>query len=150
MCNLDFRENRVFTDAARETFGKPHFGRKNMSHFENDGTDLIGSFGVGKTREEIEQEAERKERAEAFLAEEKKRKEKESKIEADRAVLRQEEIIEKRVVSAIMEANPNFSQYEARRLYSEKLREIVAIRQFEIAFFGSPDKTRAIFSGVKM
>ena len=124
-----------------------------MSHFENT-TEMYPSLGGQKAAEEIaevrRQEAERKERADALLAEEKARQDKEKKVADDRAVLRAEEINEEKVVAAIMESNPNFSKYEARRLYEEKVRSLVAIRRFEDAFFGQPAGAKSLLGVSRM
>jgi hypothetical protein len=109
-----------------------------MSHFENT-NEALPVLGIRKTPEQIAQETEERERREAgaaeFLAAEKKKREKEASIEVDRAVLRAEEITSQQVIEAIMEANPNFSNYDAKRLYTEKVREIVAIERFKEAYF---------------
>ncbi len=124
-----------------------------MSHFENT-NEMYPGFGGQKTPEqlrEMQQEREQKDAEKAaFLAEQKKIRDKEQRIEDDRAVLRQEEITSQRVIGMIMDANPNYDEYEAKRLYSEKVRELVAIRQFELAFFGQPTSATALLGVTRM
>jgi hypothetical protein len=124
-----------------------------MSHFENT-SEMYPGFGGQKTPEqlrEMQQEREQKDAEKvAFLAEQKKIRDKEQRIEDDRAVLRQEEITSQRVIGMIMDANPNFDEYEAKRLYSEKVRELVAIRQFELAFFGQPSSAKSLLGVTRM
>jgi hypothetical protein len=116
-----------------------------MSHFENT-SEMYPGFGGQKTPEqlrEMQQEREQKDEAKAaFLAEQKKIRDKEQRIEDDRAVLRQEEITSQRVIEMIMDANPNFDEREAKRLYSEKVRELVAIERFRERYFGDNGKPK--------
>jgi hypothetical protein len=56
--------------------------------------------------------------------------------------LRAEEIDERVTVERFLSVNPNFSEYEAKRLYSEKLREIVAIERFRERYFGEVGKPK--------
>ena len=105
---------------------------------------------IAREAAQKEENAERSERAARLLAEEKARQAKEQAIEFDRMVLRNEEITAREVIQAIMEANPNFSEYQAKRLYQEKVREIVAIKRFESLYFSKPDTAKKMFSGIKM
>ncbi len=124
-----------------------------MSHFENTAVEFPAMGGQTSKEELAEMRREREQKdaeKEAFLAEEKKRKDKELSIEADRSVLRHEKIDEQLIVEAFMAVNPSFSQYDAERLYSEKLREIVAIRRFELSFFGQPSSAKGLLGVSKM
>jgi hypothetical protein len=117
-------------------------------------TQEFPSLAGQKTPEQLQQIREEREQREAykaaFLAEQKKTNDKDAAIAFDRAVLRAEEITSQEVIAAIMDANPNFSEYQAKTLYREKVREIVAIERFRQSFFGSPDKQRAAFGHVKL
>jgi hypothetical protein len=116
-----------------------------MSHFENTAQEFP-ALGVQRTPEQLADERAAQQQRDAdkieFLAEQKRIRDKESKIEDDRALLRAEEIDERVTVERFLSVNPNFSEYEAKRLYSEKLREIVAIERFRERYFGEVGKPK--------
>ncbi len=124
-----------------------------MSHFENT-NEAYPNLGGRKSAEQLADERAAREKAEADKIEFISQRQREMKSETDAADKesreRAAEILEKQAIEICMEANPNLSWREAKSLYDHELKQIIAIRRFEIAFFGSPDKTRAIFSGVKM
>jgi hypothetical protein len=124
----------------------PHYlGDKIMSHFENTAEEFP-AFGGQRTKEQLADERAAQEQRDAdkieFLAEQKRIRDKESKIEDDRALLRAAEIDERVTVERFLSVNPNFDEREAKRLYREKLREIVAIERFRERYFGDNDKPK--------
>ena len=116
-----------------------------MSHFENDGTDLIGSFGFRKTPEQIAKEKEEKAQREAdkieFLAAEKKKRDAVDSTERRARQRRSEENLKAEVVEIVMAANPNFDETDAKILYENELKKIIAVENFKAVYFGEGRKT---------
>jgi hypothetical protein len=121
-----------------------------MSHFENDGTDGIGSFGVGKTREQIEKDQEAEARAAAFKERREREMAREKADDDKESQARAAEILEKEAIEICMEANPNLSWRDAKLLYDHELKQIIAIERFKTAFFGQPSSARASLGVSKM
>lgn len=108
--------------------------------FQTDSGEAIDSFGTRKTPEERAAETAARADADAFREQRKREMAAEKSVSDKEARERAEELLEQNAVEVCMVANPNFSLLEAKRLYNHSLRQIIAIRRFEMMFFAEKPK----------
>ncbi len=124
--------------------------------FEHGTRDSAGFSMGGETLTAAEAEAEKMARQaaeaeKAVFLEGRRREMAKEKSEADKITReRSSANLETRAIEIFMTANPSFSWHDAKFLYDSELKKLIAIRRFEAAFFGSPDKQRAMLADVHL
>ena len=122
--------------------------------FENYEGEAIHNFGENLTIEERSARKAAQEKADGeaaeFLVEQRKKREAVDFAERQRAISRAAGLLKAQAVEVCMQVNPNFDETDAKYLYEHKLKDLIAIRRFEEAFFGSSDKQRELFSDVHL
>ncbi len=111
--------------------------------FENEGRDIVGismgGDGAG-AKEAMEKQRSDKLIFDEVLREQKKINDK-ARAESDKeARERSAEILEQNAIEIFMTANPSFSWHDAKFLFDTELKQKIAIRRFEEAFFSEKPK----------
>ncbi len=118
-----------------------------MSHFENGVRDSVDFSLGGETKTAAQLAAEKSARegadreAAEFLAEQKKKRDAVDFAERRRAQTRAAELLKAEVVEIVMQENPNFDETDAKILYENELKKIIAIERFKKAYFGKKPTT---------